>query len=160
MTTIFNCLVLICAGDEPLPARGAHRTRQIPRENKRGETPSTKLHRPRRRWARKACCGSVSRDVRASHQLDQTPQCKVQWRGEGGIQLQRRAAHFIQVLLPATFCNDEGGGDVFVTVCHGIKWEIVLWRASRANHNAKQMLWRDAPRFCLDTATPRLQCMK
>ena len=80
---------------------------------------------------------------------------------EGGIQLQRRAAHFIQVLLPATFCNDEGGGGVsFRTVCHGIKNEIVQGEPSRANYDAKQMLWRDAPRICSDTAAPRLWCLK
>ena len=31
-----NCFVSICAGDEPLPARGAHRKRQIPRDNDAG----------------------------------------------------------------------------------------------------------------------------
>ena len=97
----------------------------------------------------------MSKDVRASHQLDQTPQCKVQWRGGEEIQLQRRAAHFIQVLLPATFCNNVGGGGVsFGAVCHGIKSEIVQGEPSRANYDAKQTLWRDALRICLDTAGP------
>ena len=32
----FNCFVLISAGDEPLPARGADRTTQIPREDDGG----------------------------------------------------------------------------------------------------------------------------
>ena len=31
----YNYFVLISAGDEPLPARGADRTTQIPRENER-----------------------------------------------------------------------------------------------------------------------------
>ena len=55
----FNCLVLICAADELLPARGTNRTRQIPRESAgggrridfvsmRGRTPPTMSHRPRR----------------------------------------------------------------------------------------------------------------